>query len=134
MRTTIFLSAADTLQVGGRSRGERNKEYEEDSKHGSLPELLWHHARQYSRIRLGLGFSFLWPARHAKAGPISGTCHVVDGDTIFVVTADTRTEVRLQGVAAPEDPREPGGKKAAEYLKGVCEDQPVKCELGGSKD
>ncbi len=70
---------------------------------------------------------------HAKAGPVSGTCHVVDGDTIFVVTADTRTAVRLQGVAAPEDPREPGGKNATEYLRNVCEGRPVKCELDGSK-
>jgi endonuclease YncB( thermonuclease family) len=70
---------------------------------------------------------------HAKDGTITGTCHVVDGDTIFVVTPDaSRTEVRLNGVAAPE-PREPGGKQATEYLKAVCEDQPVKCELDGSK-
>jgi endonuclease YncB( thermonuclease family) len=44
-----------------------------------------------------------------------------------------RTEVRLNGVAAPET-REPGGKQATEYLKTVCEGQPVKCELGWLQD
>lgn len=58
---------------------------------------------------------------------------MVDGDTIFVVTEEARTQVRLQGVAALEDPREPGGKKATEYLKTVCGGQPVRRELDGSK-
>lgn len=70
---------------------------------------------------------------YAAKGTITGTCHVVDGDTIFVVTTDTRTQIRLQGVAAPEDPREPGGKEATKYMLSVCEAQPVKCDLDGSK-
>lgn len=69
---------------------------------------------------------------HAAKGTITGTCRVVDGDTVFVVTPDAQTEVRLSGVAAPEI-REPGGKQATEYLKTVCEGQPVKCDLDGSK-
>lgn len=72
-------------------------------------------------------------AAHAAKGTTTGTCRVVDGDTIFVVTPDaSRTEVRLSGVAAPEL-REPGGKQATEYLKAVCEGQPVKCDLDGTK-
>lgn len=69
---------------------------------------------------------------YAAKGTATGTCRVVDGDTIFVITPETRTEVRLNGVAAPET-REPGGKQATEYLKAVCEGQPVRCELDGSK-
>lgn len=65
---------------------------------------------------------------YAAKGSTAGTCRVVDGDTIFVDS----TEVRLSGVAAPEL-REPGGKQATEYLKTVCEGQPVRCDLDGSK-
>lgn len=65
---------------------------------------------------------------HAAQGSITGNCRVVDGDTIYVDS----TEVRLSGVAAPEL-REPGGKQAAEYLRTVCEGQPVRCDLDGSK-
>jgi micrococcal nuclease len=71
------------------------------------------------------------PAYAAK-GTISGTCRVVDGDTIWVDSQDGSTEVRLSGVAAPEK-KEPGGKQATEFLKTVCEGQPVRCELNGSK-
>lgn len=70
---------------------------------------------------------------YAAKGAITGTCHVVDGDTIYVVTQDSSTQVRLQGVAAPEDPRDPGGKEATKYMVSVCEGQPVKCDLDGSK-
>jgi len=72
------------------------------------------------------------PLVHAKTGTISGTCRVKDGDTIFVDGHGDPIEVRLNGVAAPE-PKEPGGKQATEYLKTVCEGQPVRCELDGSK-
>lgn len=76
--------------------------------------------------------SLVSPMTYAKTGTTAGTCRVVDGDTIFVVTPDTRTEVRLSGLAAPET-RESGGKQATEFLKTVCEGQPVKCDLDGSK-
>lgn len=56
----------------------------------------------------------------AMTGTISGTCRVVDGDTIWVDSQGTSTQVRLNGVAAPEDPREPGGKQATSYMKKVC--------------
>lgn len=75
------------------------------------------------------------PLGTAKAamGSIVGMCKVVDGDTIFVMTGDTQIQVRLRGVAAPEDPREPGGKQATAFIKTLCEGQPVRCELDGSK-
>jgi len=69
---------------------------------------------------------------HAAKGTITGTCRVKDGDTIWVHGQGDPVEVRLNGVAAPE-PKEPGGKQATEYLKTVCDGQPVKCELDGSK-
>ena len=69
---------------------------------------------------------------YAAKGTTTGTCRVVDGDTIWVDTQSGSTEVRLNGVAAPE-PKEPGGKQATEYLKTVCDGQPVRCDLDGSK-
>lgn len=89
--------------------------------------------RTIALFAVGLLLPLAVGVAHAKTGPLSGVCRVVDGDTIFVVTEEARTQVRLQGVAAPEDPREPGGKKATEYLKTVCEGQPVRCELDGSR-
>jgi len=71
------------------------------------------------------------PAYAAK-GTITGNCRVKDGDTIWVDGQGDPIEVRLNGVAAPE-PKEPGGRYATEYLRTVCEGQPVKCELDGSK-
>lgn len=58
-----------------------------------------------------------------------GKCRVVDGDTVFAGSV----EVRLQGVAAPEDPREPGGKVATAYMRQICEGRQVRCVLDGSK-
>lgn len=86
------------------------------------------------RINFFLLLALLLPmGANAAKGTTTGTCRVVDGDTIFVVTSDTRTQVRLQGVAAPEDPRDSGGKEATKYMKSVCEGQPVRCDLDGSK-
>ena len=59
---------------------------------------------------------------------VSGTCRVVDGDTVFAGSV----EVRLQGVAAPEDPRNQGGKEATAYMRQLCEGQQVRCELDGT--
>lgn len=42
-------------------------------------------------LLLALFFSV---AAHAANGTTTGTCRVVDGDTVFVATADNRTEVR----------------------------------------
>ena len=69
---------------------------------------------------------------YAKTGTITGTCRVEDGDTIWVDGQGDPIEVRLSGVAAPEK-KEPGGKQATEFLRTVCEGQPVRCELDGSK-
>lgn len=77
---------------------------------------------------IGLLVLSLSSVAHAAQSPITGTCRVVDGDTIWVDS----TEVRLSGVAAPEK-REPGGKQATEYLRTICEGQPVRCDLDGSK-
>ena len=60
---------------------------------------------------------------------VSGICRVVDGDTIFAGAV----EVRFQGVAAPEDPRDSGGKEATAYVRQICEGRQVRCELDGTK-
>lgn len=59
---------------------------------------------------------------------ISGTVHVVDGDTIHVVTHGGTITVRLQGIAAPEN-QEPSGKEATEFLAQYAEGEPVRCVL-----
>ncbi len=56
---------------------------------------------------------------------VSGTCRVVDGDTVFAGPV----QVRLQGVAAPEDPRDPGGKEATVFMRQICEGQQVRCVI-----
>ncbi len=63
---------------------------------------------------------------------VSGTCRVVDGDTVFAGSV----QVRLHGVAAPEFndyKKEPGGLEATNFIRQICEGQQVRCELDGSK-
>ena len=57
---------------------------------------------------------------------------VVDGDGI----AMGRVEVRLQGIAAPEDRRgrvDPGGKASSEALRQLAEGREVICRLDGTR-
>ena len=63
---------------------------------------------------------------------IYGTVHVVDGSTIHVITGSGTIKVRLQGIAAPENPQ-PGGKEATEFLEQYAEGEPVRCALDGTK-
>lgn len=63
---------------------------------------------------------------------ISGTAHVIDGDTIHVITGSGTIKVRLQGIAAPET-RQPGGKEATAFLTQYAEGKSVRCELDGTK-
>jgi micrococcal nuclease len=63
---------------------------------------------------------------------ISGTCHVIDGDTVQVITDSGTIQVRLQGIAAPET-NQSGGKKATAYLEQYSEGKPVRCILDGTK-
>lgn len=63
---------------------------------------------------------------------ISGTTHVIDGDTIHVINDSGTTKVRLQGIAAPEK-RQPGGQEATAFLEQLAEGKPVRCVLDGTK-
>ena len=65
-------------------------------------------------------------------GTMRGVASVVDGDGIAIAG----TEVRLQGLAAPEDRRgrvDPGGKEATAALQALVEGKPVVCFLDGTK-
>jgi micrococcal nuclease len=63
---------------------------------------------------------------------ISGTCHVIDADTVHVIHASGTIEVQLQGMAAP-DQSQPGGKEATAFLERYAEGKPVRCVLDGTK-
>ena len=59
---------------------------------------------------------------------VSGTCLVIDGDTIHVIRNDNTTKVRLHGIAAPEMDQ-PGGKEATAFLERYAEGKAVRCVL-----
>ena len=63
---------------------------------------------------------------------ISGTCLVIDGDTIHVINNASTTKVRLHGIAAPEMDQ-PGGKQATAFLERFAEGKPVRCVLEESR-
>ena len=63
---------------------------------------------------------------------VTGTCLVIDGDTINVINGDDTTKVRLRGIAAPEI-NQLGGKEAAAFLEKFAEGKPVRCVLDESK-
>lgn len=56
---------------------------------------------------------------------ISGTAHVLDGNTIQVITDRDTIKVRL-GIAAPENPQS-GGNEATAFLEQYAEGEPVRC-------
>ena len=65
---------------------------------------------------------------------VSGTAHVVDGDTIHLAVpcSDKVVKVRLQGVAAPER-SDVGGAEATRFVEQLAEGRAVRCELDGSR-
>jgi endonuclease YncB( thermonuclease family) len=63
---------------------------------------------------------------------ISGTCLVIDGDTIHVIKNGNATKVRLHGIAAPEMDQ-PGGREATAFLERYAEGKPVRCVLEGTR-
>lgn len=78
------------------------------------------------------GLLFLLASLPAVAqSEISGTAHVVDGNTIQVATDSGTIQVRLQGIASPENPQ-PGGTEATAFLEQYAEGEPVRCTLDGS--
>lgn len=64
-------------------------------------------------------------------GEIAGVAGVKDGDGVMI----SGVEVRLQGIAAPEDNAhrvDPGGKDASTALRGLVMGKPVICYLDGT--
>lgn len=62
---------------------------------------------------------------------ITGVAEVVDGDGVSF----GEVEIRLQGIAAPEDSRkygQPGGAEATANLKRIVEGKIVRCDLDGT--
>lgn len=80
-----------------------------------------------------VGLLFLLIAIPAFArSEISGTCLVIDGDTIHVINGNRTIKVRLQGLAAPETNQQ-GGKEATAFLERLAEGKPVRCQLDETK-
>jgi endonuclease YncB( thermonuclease family) len=75
------------------------------------------------------GLLLLFAALPAFAqSEITGTCLVIDGDTIHVISGKDTVKVRLHGIAAPEM-NQPGGKEATAFLERYAEGKPVRCVL-----
>lgn len=80
-----------------------------------------------------IGLIFLLASLPAFAQTeISGTCHVVDSDTVYVINDRGTIKVRLKGIAAPES-NQLGGKEAADFLQQFAQGRPVRCVLDGIK-
>lgn len=86
---------------------------------------------------LALGVAALIPAPDATARTaLTGTAHIIDGDTIDI----TGTRVRLEGIDAPEMAQSCGrpagswecGKAAAEALRRMTANREVSCEDRGA--
>ena len=63
---------------------------------------------------------------------MQGIATVKDGDGVIL----NGTEIRLQGIAAPEDnefKREPGGPEATENLRKLVEGKHLRCDLDGTR-
>lgn len=76
-----------------------------------------------------VGLLFLLASLPAFAqSVVTGTCLVIDGDTINVINQSGTTKVRLHGIAAPEL-NQHGGKEAKEFLERYAEGKPIRCVL-----
>jgi len=79
--------------------------------------------------------SFLWVSGSTLAAPVgvfTGTGTAKDGDDVIV----NATDIRLQGIAAPEDngaKREPGGPEATASLRAIVDGKQLRCEPDGTK-
>ena len=64
-------------------------------------------------------------------GTMLGIAGVKDGDGILI----GEVEIRLQGIAAPEDRRgkvDPGGPEATAALRSIAQGEPIVCYLDGT--
>jgi len=63
----------------------------------------------------------------AAQSEITGLAHVVDGNTIQVITHRDAIKVHL-AIAAPDD-SQPGGSEATAFLEQYAEGEPIRCVL-----
>ena len=71
------------------------------------------------------------PSGYVATGTLAGVAAVVDGDGVRL----GGVEVRLQGIAAPEDnrrKREPGGAQSTRHLTSLVEGEKLVCLLDGT--
>ena len=82
------------------------------------------------RLRI-LFISFLLCA-FIQAGDIQKVVGVHDGDTVTLLDQDNHSiKVRLNGIDAPEL-KQPGGKKAKQFLSNICFNKQVRLEKSGT--
>lgn len=85
--------------------------------------------------RIGLAVIIALSSGSAGAktfGTIEGPATAKDGDDVIVNSID----IRLQGIAAPEDSRakrEPGGPEATASLHSIVDGKNLRCELDGTR-
>lgn len=80
-----------------------------------------------------IGLLFLLASLPAAAeSEISGTAHVIDGNTIEIGAHGHAAVLRLAGIAAPEA-GQPGADDAAAFLEQYAESEPVHCTLDGAQ-
>ena len=81
---------------------------------------------------IGLMILAVFVATSARAGNIEGVATAKDGDDVIVQGVD----IRLQGIAAPEDngaKREPGGPEATASLHAIVDGKQIVCVPDGTK-
>jgi len=87
---------------------------------------------QRDRMKI-VSLLFLMATLPAYAQSVAtGTCLVIDGDTVNVINGNNTTKVRLRGIAAPEI-NQRGGKEASAFLEKFAEGKPIRCVLDESK-
>lgn len=96
----------------------------------------WVRCMDMRRFLLALSVPLVLAIANAKPFPVvavmQGIATVKDGDGVIL----NGTEVRLQGVAAPEDnefKREPGGPESTANLRTLVEGKHIRCDLDGTR-
>jgi endonuclease YncB( thermonuclease family) len=96
---------------------------------GAKPRWPYHSPTYLGIAMKIVGLLFLLASLPAFAQTeVSGTCLVIDGDTVNVISHSGTIRVRLRGIAAPEI-NQRGGKEATTFLERYAEGKPVRCVL-----
>ena len=82
-------------------------------------------------MKIKVIFLFLFLCAFTQGGEIDKVVGVHDGDTITLLTSDNQSfKVRLYGIDSPEL-KQPGGKKAKQFLSSICFGKEVRIEKLG---